>query len=258
MTKGERWNAIMKRLGFETAASILELSRDLDVSPMTVRRDLAALAREGKVRVLYGSAMLHPDLARKEGDAHYSLNAAGAEHAEEKRRIGKAAAALAEPGDSLIVDCGSTTEYVARYLPEDEEYTVLCYSLNVVSELVRRSGCRTHFSGGLFHENTLMFESPEGLEAIRHFRANKAYLSASGVDARFGVTCSNAYERETKKAVIQSSLRKILVVDSSKFGAVRPAYFADLADFDEIVTDPGIPDEYRRIAEERGIRLTVV
>jgi len=258
MTKIERWNAIMKRLGFETAASILELSKDLDVSPVTVRRDLASLSREGKVRILYGGAMLHPDLARRENEGYYSLNAAGAEHAEQKRLIGKAAATLAEPGDSLIIDCGSTTEYVARYLSEYEEYTVLCYSLNTVSELVRRRNCRTLFSGGEFHENTLMFESPEGLEAIRHFRANKAFLSASGVDARFGVTCSNAYERETKKAVIQSSLRKILVADSSKFGAVRPAYFADLSDFDEIVTDPGIPEEYRRIAEERGLRLVVV
>lgn len=257
MTKSERWNAIMRRLGFETTASILELSRDLDVSPMTVRRDLAALAREGKVRVLYGGAMLHPDLARRESETYYSLNAAGAEHAEEKRRIGKAAAALAEPGDGLIIDCGSTTEYVARYLSEEAEYTVLCYSLNIVSELVRRRNCRTIFAGGVFHENTLMFESPEGLEAVRHFRASKAFLSASGVDARFGVTCSNAYERETKKAVIQSSLRKILVVDSWKFGAVRPAYFADLGDFDEIVTDTGIPEEYRIIAEERGMRLTI-
>ena len=257
MTKIERWDAIMERLGLDKASTILELSGDLGVSAMTIRRDLAALAREGKVKILYGSVMLHPDLSRREGDAYYSLNTAGAQHTEEKRRIGRAAAALVQPEDSLIIDCGSTTEYLARCLPEDTPFTALCYSLNVVSECVRRRECKTLFSGGLFHENTLMFESPEGLQAIRHFRATKAFISASGVDSRFGVTCSNSYERETKKAIIQSSLRKILVTDSSKFGAVRSAFFAELSDFDEIVTDSGIPDEYRKIVADLGISLIV-
>jgi len=257
MTKAERLDTIIERLGFETASSILELSRSLDVSPMTIRRDLAALAREGKVKVLYGSAMLHPDLSRREVEGYYSLNAAGALRAEEKRRIGKAAAALIRPEDSLIIDCGSTTEYVARYLPEDTECIVLCYSLNVVSECVRRRNYRTLFSGGLFHENTLMFESPEGLQAIRHFRATRSFISASGVDARFGVTCSNEYERETKKAVIQSSMTKVLVVDSSKFGVIRSAFFAELSDFDEVVTDAGITEEYRKTIEDLGIRLVI-
>lgn len=257
MTKTERLDIIMERLNMDKTSTILELSRDLEVSPMTIRRDLAALSLEGKVRILYGSVMLHPDLPRRDGDGYYSLNAAGAQHADEKKRIGRAAASLVQADESLIIDCGSTTEYLARYLPEDAGFTVLCYSLNVVSECVRRRECKTHFSGGLFHENTLMFESPEGLQAIRHFRATKAFISASGVDARFGVTCSNSYERETKKAVIQSSMRKILVVDSSKFGAIRSAFFADLSDFDDIVTDSGIPDDFRKIIEDLGIPLII-
>jgi len=88
-------------------------------------------------------------------------------------------------------------------------------------------------------------------------RCSKAFISAAGVDARFGVTCSNAYERETKKAVIASSMRKILVVDSSKFGQVRPVWFAELADFDEVVTDAGIPEEYAEALGRLGIALRI-
>lgn len=257
MTKSERTNTIMRTLEIHNASSILELARQLDVSPMTVRRDLASLADDDKVKVLYGSVMLNPAARERDTDSYYSLIAAGAEHPKEKLGIGRLAASLIEAEDSLIIDSGSTTEYMAKYLPEDKNYTVLAYSLNAISECVRRKNCKSIFAGGVFHENTLMFESPEGLEAIRNFRATKAFISASGVDARFGVTCSNSYERETKKAVIQSSMRKILVVDSSKFGAIRSAYFAELTDFDEVVTDSGISQEYIDILKDLHIVLRI-
>jgi len=102
-----------------------------------------------------------------------------------------------------------------------------------------------------------MFESPESLEMIRNFRATKAFVSASGVNSQFGVTCMNSYERETKKAVLLSSLRKILLVDSSKFGVIRSDYFARLSDFDEIVTDAGIPSEYSELIKDLGIVLRI-
>ena len=67
----------------------------------------------------------------------------------------------------------------------------------------------------------------------------------------------NGYERETKKAIIQSSMTKILLVDSSKFGVIRSDYFAELSDFDEIVTDAGIPTEYAEIIRNLGIVLHI-
>jgi DeoR family deoxyribose operon repressor len=257
MAKTERSSEILRILETDQALSIQDLSERLDVSPMTVRRDLAELAAQDKVKVLYGSVMLNPPGSPRSADGPYSLIAAGSERPEEKRRIGELAASLVESEDSLIIDNGSTTECLARSLPEDIPYTVLCCSLNVIAECARRRNCKSIISGGLFHENTLMFESVEGLQMIRNFRATKAFVSASGVDVRFGVTCSNSYERETKKAMIASSMRKILVVDSSKFGLLRSDYFAELAEFDEIVTDSGISPEYVRIIEELGIVLRI-
>jgi len=122
---------------------------------------------------------------------------------------------------------------------------------------VRRKNIRTMFSGGIFHENTLMFESSEGLSMISRYRATKAFITASGVNHQFGVTCMNPYERETKKAAIRSSMKKILLVDSSKFGTVRSDYFAELADFDEIITDGGIPEEYAEIIKKLGVKLRI-
>ena len=257
MNRLDRLNVIMRTLEINKTSSVQELSDQLKVSHMTVRRDLVSLVKSEKVKVLHGSVILHPKTSFRENESYYSLIAAGAEHPELKRRIGQMAASMIQPQDTLLIDVGSTTEYLAKYLPEDIPYTVLCFSLNVVSETVRRRNCKTIFAGGLFHENTLMFESPQGLEMIRNFRATKAFISASGVNRQYGVTCMNGYERETKKAILQSSLRKILLVDSSKFGVIRSDYFAELKDFDEIVTDNGISQEYMESIEGLGIPLRI-
>lgn len=257
MNKTQRQHMIMQTLHISKASSVQELSRQLKVSHMTVRRDLVSLEKNEQVKVLHGSVILHPKSSGRETESYYSLIAAGAKHPEQKRRIGQLAATLIEPEDTLIIDSGSTTEYLAKYLPEGIRYTVLCYALNVVSETVRRRNCKSMFSGGVFHENTLMFESPEGLEQIRRFRATKAFISAAGANAQFGVTCLNPYERETKKVTILSSMKKILLVDSSKFGVVRSDHFAELSDFDEIITDAGIPQEYVEIIRSLGITLRI-
>ena len=210
-----------------------------------------------RVRVLHGSVILHPQTRARADESYYSLIAAGAKHPEQKRRVGQLAASLIEPDDTLIIDAGSTTEYLAKFLPEDIPYTVLSYSLNVVSETVRRRNCKSIFSGGAFHENTLMFESPEGLATIRRFRATTAFISAAGANHPFGVTCLNAYESETKKAAIRSARRKILLVDSSKFGVIRSDFFAELSDFNEIITDSDVSEEYREIITSLGITLRI-
>lgn len=257
MNKLERVDVIMRTLRSHNASTVQELSGLLGVSHMTIRRDLASLAHDGKIRLLYGGIVLAPGGEASPGESYYSLISAGSRNPDSKKRIAALAASLVEPEDSLIIDAGSTTEYFAKCLPEDREYKVLSYALNIVSETVRRKNVKTLFSGGIFHDNTLMFESPEALSLIRRYRATKAFISASGIDYRFGVTCMNSYERETKKAVILSSMRKILLVDSSKFGIVKSDHFAELADFDEIITDAGIPAEYIEIIRKLGIALRI-
>jgi len=257
LNKSDRLSRILGILEDAKASNVQELARELDVSHMTVRRDLVQLVEEERVKILHGSVILHPRSDARSRDSHYSLIAAGARNPERKRAIGALAATLVEADDNLIIDSGSTTEYLAKYLPEDRPYTVLSYALNIISETVRRKNCRTLLAGGLFHENTLMFESPEGLETLMRFRATKAFISAGGVSDRFGVTCMNAYERKHKMATLESSIKKILVVDSSKFGLVRSDHFAELAAFDEVVTDSGISEEYVSIIGELGLKLHV-
>jgi DeoR family deoxyribose operon repressor len=224
---------------------------------MTVRRDLSVLEAQGAVTLFHGGAVYNQREGGGDPDTEYSLVSAESQRVAEKRRIGRAAARLVEPGDTLIVDTGSTTEAVARELPPDSNLTVLCYSLNVLQEVTRLSGVSLIFAGGTFHPNTLMFESPEGIALIERNRAAKAFISAAGISLKLGVTCLNGYERDTKVAAIRSSLSRVLVADSSKFGTIQPAYFGEIDDFDTVVTDDGIGAEIAAEIEARGIELIV-
>jgi DeoR family transcriptional regulator, deoxyribose operon repressor len=252
----ERIAQILGSLRGDGATSIEELSQSLSVSEMTVRRDLLFLAQYNKVRLVKGGAELrlgHADSQR----AVFSLVSRDGARAEEKMRIGKKAASLVEPGDIVIIDSGSTTEWLARSLPLDASLTIICFALNILLEAVRREKVTAVFAGGTFRGDTLVCESSEGISLIRRFRAQKAFLSAGGVSDSLGVTCFDPTEAELKKAALESAQSRILLVDSGKLGRVTPAWFAPLSDFDAIVTDSGISLEYVDIARSRGIALHV-
>jgi DeoR family deoxyribose operon repressor len=200
----------------------------------------------------------NPEPPFNETERGYFLTEESRIYREEKSRIGKRAASLIKEDDTIIIDAGSTTEWLAKHLPEALPVTVLCYSLNILIEVRYKNPDTLVFGGGNFHENTLVFSSPEGLELIRRFRANKAFISAGGVNAKLGVTCLNPYEIEIKRAVLESSLQRVLLVDSSKFDMVKSCYFAELTDFHTIITDSNISETYRENIADAGIELIIV
>lgn len=225
---------------------------------MTIRRDLNLLSQDNLVELIPGGAILRPTGEPEQDEEKYLITHEETRKIREKMRIGQKAASMIEPNDTIIIDVGSTTEYLAKFMREDIAVTILCFALNILVEIYRKKNCNPIFSGGYFHENTLMFESQEGLSLIRRTRADKAFISAAGVHAELGVTCANPYEIETKKSVLGSSKTKILLTDSSKFGKTKIAYFADLNEFDMVITDSEITDEYREAIKGLGIGLVIV
>lgn len=253
----ERIARILETLLKSGSASIRDLAASLEVSEMTIRRDLELLSTEGKIRLFHsGAAPANPSPdGQRQG---FSLSDARSPGAEEKMRIGRKAASLVEANDVIIVDAGATTEWLTRSLPPDLPLTILCFALNIALEAGRHPAHRVVLAGGALRGETLVCESPEGVGLIRRYRANKAFLSAGGASDTMGVTTIDAAEAELKKAAVASSQTRILLADSRKFGRVTPSWFADLADFDAIVTDPGISLEYVEIVRQLGIALHVV
>jgi DeoR family deoxyribose operon repressor len=256
--RGRRAVAILSFVKTKGFAKVAEIAEAIRVSPMTARRELRRLEEENLVHLVHGGVMPIPAPEDPSREAPYSLIAEGTHMSIEKTRIGKKAASLLEPDDIVVVDSGTTTEYLAKSLPEDLPLTIICYTLNVVFEVYRRRACKLIFVGGYYHENTMMFESAEGVELLRKLRVGKAFLGATGVHRRFGVTCSNPCEPDVKRAVMGSSMTRVLLVDSSKFGAIRPFHFSELGDFEVVITDRGVPDEYVEAIRKSGKTLHVV
>jgi DeoR family deoxyribose operon repressor len=177
---------------------------------------------------------------------------------EEKRRIAKYAATLVEHNDVIIIDNGSTTDKVADNLPGDIPLTVVCYNLNVIVKLLKKEQIKIILAGGYFHPSDQIFESAENMLLLKSIRANKLFLSASGVHQSLGITCAHTFEVLIKQTVLESSLKKILLADSSKFGAVKTVFFSSLNKLDMIITDKNLSEEWTEIIQNMGIELVRV
>jgi DeoR family deoxyribose operon repressor len=257
----DRFKKILEALERTRGSSIHELAAELDVSEMTIRRDLETLSEQGRVRMVHAGAVPSTEQGERMR-SEYSLAGAPAANSTsetaEKMRIGQKAASLVEAGDIVFIDSGSTTEWLARSVPLKMPLTIVCCALNILLEAGRGKERTLIFPGGALRGESLVFESPEGVSLLRRHRVTKAFFSAGGVSDSLGITCSDPAEAELKKAAVSMSQTRILLVDSRKFGRVRPAWFAELRDFDAVVTDSGVSLEYVEILRTQGIALHVV
>lgn len=266
--KTDRLNRLIDIIKTKNGASVKELAAILGVSEMTIRRDLDVLEQHSVVNNVYGAAIYNPasdnpTFKNKEGSDYdlgnpYELSNAKGARDSEKKNIGALAASLINSGDIIVIDTGSTTEMLAEHIPDDVKATVLCYNANILNSLRPKDNLTLIFSGGKYHPQTQMVESLQGVELIKSMRFTKAFISAAGVHANLGITCVYDYEVPTKLAIMQSSLEKILLFDSSKFNQVKPAFFGSLTDFDMIITDDDISDDWRELILSKNIKLYTV
>jgi len=237
--------------------TIKDLADQLNVSVMTIRRDMEVLESAGVIRSYRGGVVVSERNNRLPGSLGYSLTSAETTNVEKKRAIAKMAASLVHEGDVVFFDAGSTVELVLEYVNPNLEMTVLCYSLNVLNLVANRTNVKIVFSGGVYHKDSQNFESPEGLQLLRRNRSSKAFLSANGFRIDLGVTSSGQFETPIKRTAIENSAQSYLVVDSSKCGLVRTGHFADVTDFTSIITDWDLDNDLKKNLVECGASLMI-
>jgi DeoR family deoxyribose operon repressor len=240
---------------------ISDIAKHLNVSEMTVRRDLDELQGNNVLERRHGKARFlkdNPVFSYEDIENVYNLSSASQEMNEEKKRIAQYAVTLIKEGDVIIIDNGSTTDKIADYMPDDIKLTVACYNLNIAAKLSRKEKITILLAGGYYHQSDQIFESSEGLQFLRSVRAHKLFLSASGVHESLGMTCAHSFEVAIKQTVLESALDKILVADSGKFGALKTVFFSSMDNLDMIITDKGISDEWVEIIRNKGIKLATV
>lgn len=235
---------------------IADLAKTLDVSVMTIRRDAEVLVEQGRAYVLHGALVSRTEESESMS-SRYLLNTAKSVNRAEKAAIGAAAAALIEESDTVVIDAGSTTEFLAESLPAHTDATVISYSMNVFLKAAENSDAHLILAGGEYHRDSKIFRGSATTTVLRSMRATKAFLSAGGVSDQLGVTCSNQFEYESKRSLIDYSIRRILLVDHTKFDHTASTFFADLSDFDTIVTDREPPPRYRDYCRAHEVEIIV-
>lgn len=251
----QRLKCLTDLLGQNSEIGVTELAERLQVSDMTVRRDLDELERQKIVRRIHGGAILLDPSDR--GRDPYIQGQESAKNAEQKRKIGKEAAAIVQPNETIFLDSGSTTPFVASHIDENIPLTVVCYTLMNALEFYQRANTNLILLGGYFHRDSNIFHNTGNPALISEMRADKAFISTAGVDEQFGLTTYFYYEAEIKKQMMKSARKVILVCDSTKFAKISVTCFADLEEIDTVVTDDGIPNGYREALEGRGIELLI-
>ena len=256
--KASRQETIISKLSNKQGMTIHELSLICDVTEMTIRRDLRDLSNKGYVEIIKGVAILKRNSDGTSIVKPYSLPIERAVMSDAKRKIGFKAASLIEPSDTIIIDTGTTTECLLQYLPNDANLTFICHNTNILTGLVNKGFTQLIFPGGFYHNNTEFFESPESVSLISRSCASKYFCSAAGIGPSGQVTCIEQYEINTKQACLKSSLKSYLMCDSSKFGKIRPALFANIDDFDAVITDSGISNIWIEFFEKHDIEYYIV
>lgn len=252
MLTEERRKRIAHILKSESSVQVDKLSQDFDVSLATIRRDLAAMEKEGLLRRVYGGAV-SIDRPIASNDA---FKARQYRQMEEKVAIGRLAASLVQPGDTVLLDVGTTTLEVARALKDRSDVTVLTNSLSILNELVE-SSVSVYSLSGRMRKDQYSFEGSMVANALQSFHVSKVFLGCGGYSLEYGLT-EPIYENALNRSFfIQQSEDAILVTDSSKFGRNSSVIVENSPRVRTIVTDSGLSEEWRAKLRDKGIRVLI-
>jgi DeoR/GlpR family transcriptional regulator of sugar metabolism len=234
------------------SAQVDDLAARFAVSRMTVHRDLDALAEQGMVRKVHGGVTTR---ASSLVENNFLLRSRLAEP--EKRALGRAAAALVEPGQSVILDDSTTAAAVAPYLAAYQPLTVITNGLAVIERLRATPGIGVICLGGNYNPRFNAFFGLLCEQAIAALRANILFMSSSSVLG------NAAYHQEqdvvkTKRALMAIAERRILLLDSRKFGLSALYHLADLSEFDLVLTDRAVTPAVAQSIRDAKVGLQIV
>jgi DeoR family ulaG and ulaABCDEF operon transcriptional repressor len=259
MHAAEREQAILDLLRDRDFISFSELDRRLEASQATLRRDLGRLEAGGRiVRVRGGARLAHP-VTRAEDSSHLRgipFHENIARHRAEKEAIGKAAAALCTPGESIIIDGGSTTLQMCPHLAP-LGLQVLTNSLHIVSALLPQPNTRISLpAGSVFREQNIVL-SPFEDDGAARYRASKMFLGAASI-GRHGLMQTDVILVQAERRLLARADKTIVLADSSKFDAPAGHAVCDLEEIDIIVTNKRLAPSNADMLIKAGIEIIAV
>lgn len=255
MYSAERRQEILKLMEQNSRVAVTDLAKRFGVSASSIRRDLSDLDRLGLLERTYGGAI---GLGGNTDETPYSERAIA--QFEEKERIGRAAARLVQPGDTIFVDGGTTSECMLAQLPQEFRFTLVTYGLNIVQRLVDRDNITTILIGGILHGPSLTFGGVFANDSFEcyNLRFDKAFLAASGVSAEAGITNAGFEEIPIKRRALRSARENILLADATKFGLIAAGVIAPIDSLSRLITTRDAPEAELERIRKKGIVVELV
>ena len=253
MHERERHRIILSAVQERAVVTVQDVMEYTGASEATIRRDIAALADEGRLRKVRGGAeAIHPTnaLTARTFRQNQALNLA------QKRAIARAAVALCHDGEAVIINGGTTTFQMVHYLT-GHRLQVLTNSFPISEHLLKHSRCAVMVPAGTIYREQSIILSPFENDGTVHFYAKRMFLGAQGVSP-LGIMESDALLIQSEQRLMRQADELVLLVDSSKFQNRSSLIICPLERATTIITDDAISDEARRMVEDAGIRLITV
>ena len=230
---------------------VSELAALVDVSNVTLRNDLIYLEKKGVCKRLFGKVVACSGL-------HVDNGSTVIPQLEEKERIGKYAASLIHPGDSVLFYAGTTARQVARFADPDTEFIAVTNSLHTAMELRQLPKAQIIVLGGTLNHKLSATFGLQTIQQIRGFNLDKLFLSVDGIDAKMGITNAMPFESDINQLVLECAKQTIIVADHTKVGNVSFVQMGSINEVDILVTDSAADPEAVEQLRLAGVNVQIV
>ncbi len=245
-----RRNAILSRLQASGKVTVTELARELDVTIVTIRKDLDDMDRDGLLTRVSGGAVLLADTGR--------IGSAQVSNLPQKQAIAREILSMVKDGDTIFINSGTTSTEVARALTGRKVLNIVTNSYDVVRTLNDVRGFRVILLGGEFNSDYSFTYGSDAQEQLSRYKADWAILSVNGVSVAGGITTYHAEEAILDRIMISSSDHAIIAADHTKVGTTGFSRVCDVSDRVLLVTDTGADPGEVALLAEAGVKTELV
>ncbi len=248
----QRHAYILERLQAEGNVRVADLCDVLEVSAVTIRKDLKLLEDKGLLFRSHGNiSKANPYTKDRNVNEKESILS------EQKMCIGEKAASFIEPDEAIIIASGTTVLYLARAISADMQLTVLTSAMNISMALLDKPKIEIVQLGGIVRKSSTSVTGPYAENILENFACSKLFLGVDGIDMVQGCTTSNMMEAQLNRAMIRTAQKTVILTDSSKFGRQGFGKICPLSEIDQIITDEGIAPSTVRDLENMGIEVVI-
>ena len=255
MIQAQRFEYIMHQLECSGVVTVSELTQTTGSSRSTIRRDLFNLEQQGKLKCTRGGAVsLVP--AKASCEPFYAVRQDY--HVEEKRRIANAALEYIQPNDTVILDSGTTVLELAKLLRDKRDLYIATNDLHGAMELSSNPAITLMMLGGCVRTGYFSINGIFTTDMLRQIHADIVFLGADAIDSEIGLMTFSPDELQTKRMMIKSSRKSIVLCDHSKFSAIAFANVAPLSNIDLVITGREVDPNILKRLKDANVNIQVV